>query len=78
VEDIQTAFQDYYQAIFLEEETDPDKLHDLQNELEGYGLYTEPEVDAFAEIFFHPTEPMEKLQPILDAVVQTVESHTGA
>jgi len=70
VEDIQTAFQDYYQAIFLEEETDPDKLHDLQNELEGYGLYTEPEVDGFAEIFFHPTEPMEKLQPILDAVVQ--------
>jgi type I restriction enzyme R subunit len=69
-EDIQTAFQDYYQTIFLEEETDPDKLHDLQTELEGYGLYTDPEVDAFAEIFFHPTEPMEKLQPILDAVVQ--------
>jgi type I restriction enzyme R subunit len=69
-EDIQTAFQDYYQTIFLEEETDPDKLHDLQTELGGYGLYTDPEVDAFAEIFFHPTEPMEKLQPILDAVVQ--------
>ena len=69
-EDIQTAFQDYYQTIFLEEETDPDKLHDLQTELEGYGLYTTPEVDAFAEIFFHPTEPMEKLQPILDAVVE--------
>ena len=69
-EDIQTAFQDYYQTIFLDEETDPDKLYDLQTELEGYGLYTDPEVDAFADIFFHPTEPMEKLQPILDAVVE--------
>lgn len=68
-DDIQTAFQDYYQATFLEEETDPDKLHDLQTELEGYGLFTGAEVDAFAEIFFQPTEPMEKLQPILDAVV---------
>jgi type I restriction enzyme R subunit len=69
-DDIQTAFQDYYQTIFLDEETDPDKLHDLQTELEGYGLYTDPEVDAFAEIFFRPTEPMEKLQPILDAIVE--------
>jgi len=69
IEDIQTAFQDYYQTIFLEEETDPDKLHDLQTEMDGYALYTEPEVDAFPEIFFHPIEPMEKLQPILDAVV---------
>jgi len=31
-DDIQVAFQDYYQTIFLEEETDPDKLHDLQTE----------------------------------------------
>jgi type I restriction enzyme R subunit len=69
-EDIQTAFQDYYQTIFLKEETDPDKLHDLQTELDGYALYTDPEINAFAEIFFHPTEPMEKLQPILDAVVE--------
>lgn len=69
VDEIQTAFQDYYQTIFLEEETDPDKLHDLQSDLEGYALYTDPEVEAFAEIFFHPSEPMEKLQPLLDAVV---------
>jgi type I restriction enzyme, R subunit len=69
-DEIQKAFQDYYQAIFLEEETDPDKLHDLQNDLEGYALYTGSEVDTFAEIFFHPTVPMEKLQPILDAVVE--------
>ena len=30
-EDIRTSFQDYYQSIFLEEETDPDKLHDAAN-----------------------------------------------
>ena len=70
VTDIQTAFQDYYQATFLEEETDPDKLYDLETELSGYGLYSKKEVEAFAEIFFHPAMPMEKLQPIMNSVVE--------
>ena len=69
-EDVRIAFQDYYQATFLEEETDPDKLHDLQSELEGYGLFTTAEVEAFAEIFFDPARPMEHLQPILNIVVE--------
>ena len=70
VDEIRTAFQDYYQATFLEEETDPDKLHDLQSELEGYGLFTTADVDAFAEIFFNSAIPMERFQPILNAVVK--------
>ncbi|ABW66088.1 type I restriction endonuclease subunit R [Desulfosudis oleivorans] len=69
-EAIRLAFQDYYQTVFLEEETDPDKLYDLQAEIEGFSLFISKEVDAFAEIFFHPSEPMEKLQPILDTVVK--------
>lgn len=76
VEDIQLAFQDYYQATFLDEETDPDKLYDLETELDGFSLYTKPEVESFAEIFFHPFEPMEKLQPILDAVVERWQAIT--
>jgi type I restriction enzyme R subunit len=70
VDEIKTAFQDYYQATFLEEETDPDKLHDLQSELEGYGLFTMAEVDAFAEIFFNFAIPKERFQPILNVVVK--------
>jgi len=33
VEDIQKSFQDYYQTTFLEEETDPNKLHDISDQL---------------------------------------------
>jgi len=68
-EEIQNSFQPYYQTTFLEEETDPNKLYDLQSELEQFGIYTSEEVKEFALIFFNPEEKAEKLQPILDNVV---------
>ncbi|KAF5428674.1 type I restriction enzyme, R subunit [Candidatus Methanophagaceae archaeon] len=68
-EEIQNSFQPYYQTTFLEEETDPNKLYDLQSELELFGIYTSEEVKEFALIFFNPEEKAEKLQPILDNVV---------
>ncbi len=68
-EDIQKSFQPYYQTTFLEEETDPNKLYDLQSELEQFGIYTREDVKEFAAVFFNPQEKTEKLQPILDRVV---------
>lgn len=68
-EEIQAAFQDYYQTTLLEEETDPNKLYDLQTELEAAEVFTEKDVDEFAEVFYTPDIPLEKLQPILDRVV---------
>jgi type I restriction enzyme R subunit len=68
-EEIQKSFQPYFQTTFLEEETDPNKLYDLQSELEQFGIYTTDEVKEFALIFFNPEEKAEKLQPILDSVV---------
>jgi len=66
---IQKSFQPYYQTTFLEEETDPNKLYDLQSELEQFGIYTREDVKEFAAVFFNPQEKTEKLQPILDRVV---------
>jgi type I restriction enzyme R subunit len=68
-DDVQAAFQRYYQSTALEEETDPNKLYDLTTQLEGFEVYTEADVDAFAEVFFDERQPGERLQPILDAVV---------
>ncbi|MBN2231106.1 MAG: type I restriction endonuclease subunit R, partial [Candidatus Thorarchaeota archaeon] len=70
VEDIQTSFQDYYQTTFLDEETDPNKLHSLHDQLLEYEIFTDEDVEHFAEIFFNQQEPPEKLQPILDEVVK--------
>ena len=69
-EQIQEAFQEYYQTTTLAEETDPNRLYDLQSELEGFGLYDEATIDEFCLIFYDPDQPDELLQGILDRVVE--------
>ncbi|MDE0017502.1 MAG: DEAD/DEAH box helicase family protein [Candidatus Poribacteria bacterium] len=69
-EQIQEAFQEYYQTTTLAEETDPNRLYDLQSELEGFGLYDEATLDEFCLIFYDPDQPDELLQGILDDVVE--------
>jgi len=68
-EAIQTAFQPYYQTTLLEEETDPNKLYDQQTELKAFEVFTDPDVNEFAEIFFTSKYPLERVQPVLDRVV---------
>ena len=68
-EEIQKAFQRYYQDTALEEETDPNKLYDLTGQLARFDLYTPADVEAFAGVFFDPSRPGEDMQPILDRVV---------
>ena len=36
---IETAFADYYRTTMLSQETDPNKLHDLKADLDGYQVY---------------------------------------
>lgn len=67
-EEIQTAFQPYYQTTILEEESDPNKLYDLEQQLMDAGIFDKTDVEEFAKIFFNKNEKGEKLQPILDAV----------
>jgi type I restriction enzyme R subunit len=62
-DEILQSFQPYYQKTFLEEGTDPNKLYDLESELEQFEVYTPTDVKDFAEVFFDPKEPLEKLQP---------------
>jgi type I restriction enzyme, R subunit len=67
--DIQKAFQFYYQKTFLEDETDPNKLYDLKQELAAFDIYRQEDINDFAAVFFDEREPQEKQQPILDRVV---------
>lgn len=68
-EDIQSAFQPYYQTTMLEEETDPNKLYDQQTQLKAFEIFTDTDVNEFAEILYTPDIPLEKLQPVLDRCV---------
>jgi type I restriction enzyme R subunit len=67
--DIYQSFKDYYENTMLEEETDPNRLYTLQNDIDGTHLFTKYEIDEFSNIFYNPNTPQEQLQPILNRVV---------
>ena len=69
-EQIQEAFQQYYQTTMLAEETDPNRLYDLQHQLEGFDLYDAETLDQFCLIFYDPDQPDELLQGVFDGVVE--------
>lgn len=51
-QDIQQAFQPYYEETFLEGETDPNEIYDLKNRLDDYRVYQQVEIERFAKIFY--------------------------
>ena len=65
---IQEAFADYYRTTILSEETDPNKLHDLKADLDGYQVYAATQVDELVELYLGGAD-RDKLDPILDACV---------
>ena len=65
---IRDAFADYFRSTVLADETDPDKLHDLQTGLDGTRVYTEEQVKEVARRVVGG-EQRDRLDPILDACV---------
>ena len=70
---IQKAFSDYYRTTILSEETDPNKLHDLNSDLDGYQVYSPEQIDGWVELYLNGAE-RETLDPILDACVAVYNS----
>ena len=67
---IRHAFADYYRTTILAEETDPNKLHDLQADLDGVRVYTPEHVDDFVKRYLGGAD-RDQLDPILDDCVRT-------
>ena len=68
VDIIQAAFADYYRTTILSAETDPNKLHDLKANLDGYQVYNEESIDQLVALYLGGAE-RDQLDPILDACV---------
>lgn len=68
IETIREAFERHYKCTILSEESDPNKLHDLKADLDGYQVYTEQEVDLLVERYLSDAE-RDQLDPILDGCV---------
>ena len=66
---IKSAFQKFYKTTILSKETDPNKLNDLIQEIEGTNIYTEAEVDRLNEKYWAGAERAE-LDPIIDVAVE--------
>ncbi|MDS4021492.1 MAG: type I restriction endonuclease subunit R [Candidatus Competibacter sp.] len=67
-EAITFAFQDYYRATLLADETDPNKLHDLKAALDAAQVYSPEQVRQVVALFLGGAE-RDRLDPILDACV---------
>ena len=67
------AFADYYRATILADETDPDKLHDLQADLDGAQVYSEEQVEDLVRRYLGGAE-RDQLDPVLDACVAVYRS----
>ena len=63
---IRDAFADYYRATILADETDPDRLHDLQADLDAAGVYAPGQVDELVARYLGGAG-RDALDPILDA-----------
>ncbi len=65
-ETIERSFAPYYRTTILSSETDPNKLHDLVSELDGYGVYDISQIDELVRLYLDGADrPL--LDPILDA-----------
>ncbi|MES2770877.1 MAG: type I restriction endonuclease subunit R [Pseudomonadota bacterium] len=67
-EAVKVAFQDYYRATIQTGETDPNKLHDLKNDLDAKQVYSWEQVEDLVALYVAGVE-RDKLDPILDACV---------
>ena len=65
---IRAAFADYHRTTILADETDPDRLHDLQADLDAAGVYAPGQVDELVERYLGGAG-RDALEPILDVCV---------
>ena len=68
-ETIREAFSDFYRATILADETDPNKFHDLQAELDAAEVYSSGQIDTFVERYLEGAA-RDQLDPILDSCVE--------
>ena len=66
---IREAFAPFYRTTILADETDPNKLHDLQTELDHAQVYTATQVEEFVKRYLADA-PRDQLDPFLEACAE--------
>jgi type I restriction enzyme R subunit len=69
-DEIEAAFEPYYETTLLSEATDPNLLYELQTRLAAFSVYTETDVNAFAKVYFDPKATQDRLYAVLAPLVE--------
>lgn len=70
VETIQESFQNFYETTILSEETDPNLVYDILDNIRSYGLFTSQEIKDWSSLFYKDRGKDDGiLQPILGVVI---------
>ena len=64
-ETIRKAFEPYYRTTLLSDETDPNRLHDLKQDLDASEVYSDSQIDQLVALYLGGAD-RDKLDPILD------------
>ena len=70
---IRDSFADFYRTTILADETDPNKLHDLQADLDGAQVYSGEQIDDLVKRYLSGAD-RDQLDPILDKCVAVYKS----
>ena len=74
-EEIQAAFQPYYEATVLESETDPNSIYDIKRKLDDFHVYQYKEIETFAKKFYQKTTPtLDGLSSLLKSSLERYEA----
>ena len=73
VDDIKESFEPFYRSTILSDETDANRLHDLQTILDGHQIYTPHEIDDFVSRYLSGADRA-TLDPILDGCVEVYKT----
>ena len=78
-EDIQKAFEPYYEATYLDEEINVNMIYDTRQLLRKHGIYDEADIQEFLKIFLKKEQSdtdLGKLTSLLKPVVSRYEAKT--
>ena len=69
---IKESFEKYYTTTVLSDETDPDKLNDLESDIRAYHVFNDYHVVTVVELYLNGAD-RDRLDPILDACAHNYE-----
>jgi len=71
-ETIKESFEKYYTTTILSDETDPDKLNDLESDIRAYHVFTDYHINTVVDLYLNGAD-RDRLDPILDTCAHNYE-----